>query len=229
MGLITTVRETYGGFKSLLVGMRITLLEAVKPIVTVQYPRETLKMPDRFRGHLKLVLDPTTGRSICNACGLCVRACPSDCIELDGCKREGEKRKSVSKYELDFTKCSLCGSCVEACPSDAIEYSKEYNTVSFNRDDFARMDIMERLNAEARVWAKTHPQPEPTAPAPAAASAPVSPIAPAPSAVASAVPAATPAVSASASTPAPSAVASAVSVTTPVPAPKPSVEAPKLS
>ena len=177
MSLLSAVRETYGGFKSLLIGMRITLGQAVKPTITVQYPHETLKMPERFRGHVKLILDPVTGKARCTACGLCVKACPSGCIELDGSKREGEKKKSVTEYDLDFTKCSLCGSCVEVCPSDAIEYSKDYNKVSFNREDFGHMDLVKKLEAEAKVWTATHPQP-PAAPATAPASTPVASTAP---------------------------------------------------
>jgi NADH-quinone oxidoreductase subunit I len=173
MSLKTAIRETLGGFKSLLVGMRITAREASKPIITVQYPHETLKMPDRFRGHVKLILDPVTGKSRCTACNLCVRACPSDCIEVEGMKREGEKKKSVTEYKLDFTTCSLCGSCVEACPSDAIEYSKQYNVVSTNRDDFSQIDVMKNLEAEATEWRKTHPAPAAPAAAPVVAVAPV--------------------------------------------------------
>lgn len=176
MSMLTTLRETLGGFKSLLIGMRITAREAAKPIITVQYPHETLKMPERFRGHVKLILDPVTGKSRCTACNLCVRACPSDCIEVDGMKREGEKKKSVTEYLLDFTTCSLCGSCVEACPSDAIEYSKAYNVVSQNRDDFGRMDLVKKLEGEARVWAQTHQAP---AAAPVAAPPPAPPAPPA--------------------------------------------------
>ena len=175
MSLKTAFRETLGGFKSLLIGMRITAREASKPSITVQYPHDTLKMPDRFRGHVKLILDPATGKSRCTACNLCVRACPSDCIEVDGIKREGEKKKSVTEYKLDFTTCSLCGSCVEACPSDAIEYSKQYNVVSFNRDDFGHIDLVKQLDGEAKVWSQTHPAPEsppaPAVPAPTAAPA----------------------------------------------------------
>jgi NADH-quinone oxidoreductase subunit I len=201
MSLKTALRETYDGFKSLLTGMRITAREASRPIITVQYPHETLKMPERFRGHVQLILDPATGKSRCTACGLCVRACPSDCLEVDGAKREGEKKKSVTEYRLDFTKCSLCGSCVESCPSDAIEYSKDYNVVSRNREDFARMDLVKKLEAEAREWARTHPAapapvvgavPAPTAsPAPAAARTP--PAAPAPAPAPASAPASTPA------------------------------------
>jgi NADH-quinone oxidoreductase subunit I len=162
MSMLTTVRETLAGFKSLVIGMRITAREAAKPIITVQYPHETLPMPSRFRGHIKLMLDPATGRPRCTACTLCAKACPSGCIELDGIKREGDKKKSVSKYDLDFTKCSLCGSCVEICPSDAIDFSREYNVVSLNRDDFAHMDLYKKIETEAANWAATHPQPSAT-------------------------------------------------------------------
>ncbi len=171
MSLTSAVRDVANGFKSLLVGMRITAREASKPIITVQYPHETLAMPARFRGHIQLVLDPATGKPLCTACMLCGRACPSGCIDLDGLRREGDKKKSVSRYELDFTMCSLCGSCVEACPSDAIEFSKDYNVVSFNRDDFGHMDLYKKIEAEAAQWAKTHPTPPvsatPATPAPA--------------------------------------------------------------
>ncbi len=177
MSLITAIRETFLGFKSLLVGLRITAREASRPIITVQYPRETLKMPARFRGHIKLVLDPETGKPRCTACTLCAKACPSGCIVLDGVKREGDKKKSVSKYELDFTTCSLCGSCVEICPSDAIEFSKEYNVVSLNRDTFENMDLYAKIEAEARAWSAAHPAPPAASPPPAAA--PANPTAPA--------------------------------------------------
>ena len=183
MSLKTAFRDTYVGFKSLLIGMRITGREAAKPIITVQYPHETLKMPERFRGHVKLILDPETGKSRCTACNLCVRACPSDCIEVEGIKREGEKKKSVTEYHVDFTTCSLCGSCVEACPSDAIEYSKAYNAVSFEREDFSRMDLVKQLEEEAKVWARNHPTP----PAAPAASTPPSVPAPATAALAGTV------------------------------------------
>lgn len=169
MSLFTAIRETLSGFKSLLIGMGITGREALKPNITTQYPHATLKMPARFRGHIQLVLDPETGKPRCTACQLCAKACPSGCIVLDGLKREGDKKKSVSSYELDFTMCSLCGSCVEVCPSDALEFSKQYNAVSFNRDDFGQMDLYAKIEAEAKAWAAAHPTP-PAEPAAASAS-----------------------------------------------------------
>ena len=139
--------EIYYGLKSLFVGMAITLREFFKPIVTVQYPHQTLKIPARFRGHIELVSDPTTGKAKCFVCKLCERACPSDCITVEGIKPEGAKRKTVTNYRLDFTKCSLCGSCVEACRDGAIRFSREYNLASTSKEEFI-MDLFKRLEAQ---------------------------------------------------------------------------------
>jgi NADH-quinone oxidoreductase subunit I len=105
-------------------------------------------MPERFRGHIELVRDPETGKAKCFACKLCERACPSDCITVEGAKLDGAKKKSVTQYILDFTKCSLCGSCVEACRDGAIRYSREYNLASTNKEDYL-MDLFKRLEAES--------------------------------------------------------------------------------
>jgi NADH-quinone oxidoreductase subunit I len=139
------LRNLLEGFGSLLTGMRITLTEFFKPSITLQYPREALKMPARYRGHIVLVRDPATGRSVCVACKACEKACPSDCIAVDGIKREAEKRKSVTDFKLDFTKCSLCGSCVEVCPVDALEFSRDYNLASTSKAAFHQIDLVKRL------------------------------------------------------------------------------------
>lgn len=145
----TRIGEVIRGFGSLLTGMRVTITQFFKPPVTVHYPHEALKMPARFRGHIELVRDPSTGKAICYACKLCERACPSDCITVEGVKLEGEKKKSVTEYRLDFTKCSLCGSCVEACKSSAIRFARDYNLASTNKDEFI-LDLFKRLEAEGK-------------------------------------------------------------------------------
>jgi len=142
-----SLKEIATGFNSLITGMRITIGQFFKPTVTVQYPHESLKMPERFRGHIELVRDPETGKALCFACKLCERACPSDCITVEGAKLDGAKKKSVTQYVLDFTKCSLCGSCVEACRDGAIRYSHEYNLASTNKEDYI-MDLFKRLENE---------------------------------------------------------------------------------
>jgi len=139
------VKEIFTGFNSLLTGMRITLGQFFKPQVTVHYPHESLKMPKRYRGHIMLVRDAATGKSVCIACKSCEKACPSDCIVVDGLKREGDKKKSVNEFMLDFTKCSLCGSCVEVCPVDALAFSRDYNLASTTKEEFYQIDLYKRV------------------------------------------------------------------------------------
>jgi len=162
--MMKALKEIFTGFWSLLVGMKITLQQFFKPQVTVHYPHESLKMPKRYRGHIMLVKDAVTGKSVCIACKSCEKACPSDCIVVDGLKREGEKRKSVSEFMLDFTKCSLCGSCVEVCPVDALAFSRNYNLASTSKTQYAQIDLYQMVNEgqpQAQAQAQAQPQGQP--------------------------------------------------------------------
>lgn len=160
--------EIYTGVKSLFIGLKITINQFFKPTITVQYPWETLKISPRFRGHIELVRDAATGKAKCFVCKLCEKACPSDCITVEGIKPEGARRKTVTFYRLDFTKCSLCGSCVEACRDGAIRFSRDYNLAGTSKDEFV-MDLFKRLEAEAGFTAATPSTPTPVANQPAPA------------------------------------------------------------
>jgi len=142
---MNALREIFTGLGSLLTGMRITLEQFFKPQVTVHYPHESLTMPKRYRGHVILVRDPVTGKSLCVACKSCEKACPSDCIVVDGIKKEGDKKKSVTDFKLNFTTCSLCGSCVEVCPIEALQFSREYNLASTSKDSFYQIDLVKEV------------------------------------------------------------------------------------
>ncbi|MEI6392010.1 MAG: NADH-quinone oxidoreductase subunit I [Verrucomicrobiota bacterium] len=168
-----SLKEIVTGFGSLVTGMKITLGQFFKPSVTVQYPHESLKMATRFRGHIELVRDPETGKPKCFACKLCERACPSDCITVDGAKLDGAKKKSVTEYMLDFTKCSLCGSCVEACRDGAIRFSREYNLASTSKEQFI-MDLFKRLEVESQEAERLQATVNSQAPVPEANTAPPS-------------------------------------------------------
>lgn len=157
-----SLKEVFTGFNSLVTGMRVTIGQFFKPSVTVHYPHESLKMPARFRGHIELVRDPKTGKALCFACKLCERACPSDCITVEGAKLEGAKKKSVTQYILDFTKCSLCGSCVEVCPVDALAFSRGYNLASTSKTQYAQIDLYQRVNeGQPEPQPQTQPQGRP--------------------------------------------------------------------
>ena len=141
------LNDIINGGKSLIVGMTITAREFFSPVVTEQYPWEVPTMTPRFRGHIELIGNEETGQPNCVVCGMCQRSCPSGCISLEG--KKNESGKVLTRYVLDFTKCSLCGSCVESCNFNALRFSKEYNRVSFNKNDFI-MDLIQRLEEQNR-------------------------------------------------------------------------------
>lgn len=132
-----------GGW-SLLVGLGVTFRAMIKPVVTVQYPREKIDVTPNIRGHIELIKNPDTGTHSCMACGLCAKACPSGCITVQGEKREGVKGKVLTVFDLDFTKCSLCGLCIGSCNKSSIEFSSEYELAGFSREDFY-FDLIKRL------------------------------------------------------------------------------------
>ncbi|MCX5805209.1 MAG: 4Fe-4S dicluster domain-containing protein [Proteobacteria bacterium] len=126
------------GAISLISGMCVTTKAFFSPVVTVQYPRQTVEISPRFRGHTKLVADEERPeRTKCIVCGMCERNCPSKSIkQVEGEKLEGEKKKTATVYILNYTTCSQCGLCVETCPADALAFSADYNPASFSKEDF---------------------------------------------------------------------------------------------
>lgn len=144
--MVTYFSEIISGLWSLILGLSVTFVEFIRPNVTVEYPYERLEMPERYRGHIQLIGDEE-GKPNCVVCMMCQRACPSGCISLSGKKEEGQKKKTLDSYTLDFTTCSLCGSCVESCNFNALEFSKEYNLASTRKEDFI-IDLLKRLEEQ---------------------------------------------------------------------------------
>jgi len=133
--MMTYFKDILSGFYSLLAGMAVTIRYFVKPIVTVQYPRQKIEMTPRYRGYPQLIVDPETHTHRCIACEMCSRICPSQLIHLEGTKFPGEKQKRATKYIHEHQYCSLCGLCTEVCPTGALEYSKEYRLAGYRRED----------------------------------------------------------------------------------------------
>lgn len=133
--MMTYFKEIASGFWSLLAGMAVTIRYFVKPVVTVQYPRQKIQMSPAYRGYPQFIIDPETHTHRCIACEMCARICPSQLITVEGAKFPGEKQKRATKYVHEHYYCSFCGLCTEVCPTTALEYSKEYRLACFHRED----------------------------------------------------------------------------------------------
>ena len=133
--MMSYFKEIAVGFWSLLAGMAVTIRYFVKPIVTVQYPREKIQMSPNYRGYPQFIIDSETKTHRCIACEMCARICPSQLITVEGIKFPGEKQKRATKYVHEHQYCSLCGLCVEVCPTTALEFSQVYRLAGYRRED----------------------------------------------------------------------------------------------
>jgi len=137
-------KEIVEGGWSLVEGMRVTAKRLVRPVVTVQYPCQTIDMTLAYRGHIELKKFAESGSHRCVACGTCERTCPSHVIKVQGVKAHARSDKVATHYWIDFTRCSLCGLCVEACPTETLKFSREYQLDGETRWDGV-IDLIQRL------------------------------------------------------------------------------------
>lgn len=170
MGIL---KKSGKGVQGLLSGMAVTLGHFVRfdEVITQQYPenRAALRMAPRFRGKLELIRAEGGGAYKCTACGLCVRACPNNSLEVEKERDPETKKFRLLRYVYHFERCTLCALCVDACKFDAIRMGQQYENAVYDRAELTQV-----LN---------EPVPRGGAAAPAAASgpaaAPVTPSAPA--------------------------------------------------
>ncbi len=107
-------------------------------IATVQYPFETIPVPDNGRYQLHNEIDD------CIVCDKCVKVCPVNCITIEPIKSTEEfgktsdgtpKRIYAAQFDIDMGKCCFCGLCTTVCPTECLTMTKEF--------DFSVFDIME--------------------------------------------------------------------------------------
>ena len=107
-------------------------------IVTLQYPKEQLPVPDNGRYKLHNEMDD------CIVCDKCAKICPVDCIDIEPIKStetfgktsDGTpKRLYAAKFDIDMAKCCFCGLCTTVCPTECLTMTKDY--------DFSTFDITE--------------------------------------------------------------------------------------
>lgn len=106
---------------------RDALKALVSGPVTQKYPFERLPAPDRLRSKLHWNLEQCTG------CGLCVKDCPADAIEIVALDRKA--RRFVFRYHVD--RCTFCGQCVVSCRKNCLNMSyDEWELAALNRTEF---------------------------------------------------------------------------------------------
>jgi len=155
-------QDLFGGIRSLITGMLVTLKELFTKKITQQYPenRGTLVISNRFRGELVMPHDENNEHA-CTACGICQMNCPNGTIEVRSKMIEtedGKKKKILDEYHYNLGMCTFCNLCVITCPQDAIRFTNEFETSVFTR---GKLDL--RLNFEGSKLREKKVAPKPAA------------------------------------------------------------------
>ena len=130
----------------LLKGLWLTLKYTPQPAFTFQYPAERRPVAPRFRGVLRLQVEPESGAQTCIVCDQCAKACPDDLIALGGHREPGQKIKILDYFDFNLSRCSFCGLCSEVCPTKPIKaliMSEDYELGTYSREtQILRIDEM---------------------------------------------------------------------------------------
>lgn len=124
---------------AMLYGLFIVLKYAFRKPITVQYPEERRKLPERSRGRHYLT-KWSDGKERCVGCELCAIVCPAQAIYVKPAENKpGEESQShgeryASDFQINMLRCIYCGYCEEACPTGAIILSNEYELSGYSRD-----------------------------------------------------------------------------------------------
>jgi len=129
------VKKTISGIYNLLLGMRVTIKYFFKPAITLQYPKERWKMPERSRGMVGLITNSETGKLNCTACLICARNCPVRAIYVTQTKDEAGKRVP-HEFIIEAGLCIYCGICEEVCPFSAIKLVPKYEFSAYDKKVF---------------------------------------------------------------------------------------------
>jgi formate hydrogenlyase subunit 6/NADH:ubiquinone oxidoreductase subunit I len=149
-------------------------------ITTVQFPHETLPVPDVGRYQLHNEIDD------CIVCDKCVKICPVNCIVIEPIRSAEEfgktsdgtsKRIYAATFDIDMGKCCFCGLCTTVCPTECLTMTKTYDfsVLDINQHNFSFANLTTTEIKEKKEAWDQHQQSKAAAP-PATQSAPAKPV-----------------------------------------------------
>ena len=94
--------------------------------MTVQFPRQSIPIPDGYRGEQIIDLEK------CTSCGLCFRICPNRAIEMIPAPDEYKDKYPEEYPRIDLGKCCFCGLCQDICPKGGITLTKNFFLSTFD-------------------------------------------------------------------------------------------------
>ena len=109
---------------------------------TIDYPKETKKTADRYRGiHYNDV-------DTCIGCGNCSTICENDAIDMVNVGFEAEKGNTGYRPVVDYGRCCWCALCVDVCPSGSLTLTKDYVYVDDDPKSFLYVPGLQELGVK---------------------------------------------------------------------------------
>ena len=136
---IKYIKNIAAGLYHLCQGMRITMLNMIRPKITEQYPENRGKKVyfNNFRGLLTMPHNENN-RHKCTACGICMLNCPNGTIRVVSAsildETTGKSKKILDRYLYDLGSCTFCALCTSSCPHGAIRWSNEFEHAVFTKE-----------------------------------------------------------------------------------------------
>jgi formate hydrogenlyase subunit 6/NADH:ubiquinone oxidoreductase subunit I len=127
-------------------------------IATIQFPHETIPVPDNGRYQLYNEIDD------CIVCDKCAKICPVNCITIEPIRSPEEigktsdgtsKRIYAATFDIDMGKCCFCGLCTTVCPTECLTMTKTYDfsvwDIKNHNFPFAEM-TPEEIGTKKKEW-----------------------------------------------------------------------------
>jgi len=107
-----------------------TIHELIKNLfkkpMTVKFPQESIEIPEGYRGEHSVEIDK------CLSCGLCVKICPNQAIEMIELPEEHREKYPKTYPRIDLGKCCFCGLCEDICPRNGLKLTKNFFLSTFD-------------------------------------------------------------------------------------------------
>lgn len=129
-------------------------------IVTLEYPHESIPVPDNGRYRLHNEIED------CIVCDKCAKICPVNCIEIDTIKAGEEVGRAsdgspirlyAGKFDIDMAKCCFCGLCTTVCPTECLTMTKAYDfseyeveKMTYHFSNLTPEEVSEKLQEAAK-------------------------------------------------------------------------------
>lgn len=149
------MKETFFRVLAMIRGLFIVMKYSFKRPVTLRYPEEKRKLPERSRGRHYLT-KWEDGKERCVGCELCAIVCPAQAIYVRAAENTPEDQHShgeryAEDFQINMLRCIYCGYCEEACPTGAIILSNEFELSSYSREDliFTKEKLTEKMPGDS--------------------------------------------------------------------------------